>query len=176
MSIIWDLSRISALNTNLVHEVHWYKKLYWFFRYYIQVYVMMFFQRKFLPGFSLSVLPATPSSSRPQCLHIRAIHFNPNLSILNPRPASASTSSPRPRATLSVCTCSDPVLPLIYLFPSLLLSHLFCLSLYLRLHSPHPAPPLSLNLPSSPCPYLPRSLCPSLSVSPVFPSPEPSDV
>lgn len=101
--------------------------------------------------FGLSVHPATPSSTRPQCLHIRAIHFNPNLSVLNPRPASASTSSPRPRATLSVCTCSDPVLPLIYLFPSLPLSHLFCLSLSLRLHSP--APPLCPDLPVLALPF-----------------------
>lgn len=51
----------------------------------LHLYVMMFFQSKFCcSGFSPSVHPATLSSTRPQCLHIRAIHFNPNLSALNP--------------------------------------------------------------------------------------------
>lgn len=141
MSIIWDLSHISALNTNLVHEVHWYKKLYGFFSYYIQVYVMMFFQSKFLPGFSLSVLPATLSSSRPQCLHIRAIHFNPNLSILNPPTSQCvhllSSAQSHPQCVYLLWPCAPTNIPL-----------------------PLPPPvPSVLSLPIPPSPFPPP--CPS---------------
>lgn len=85
---------------------------------------------------------------RPLLLYIRAINVNPNPSDPEPSATGASASFPRPRAALSVCTCSDPVLPLIYRFPC------------------RPSVPsvLSVPLPSSPSPFLQPTLLPFLSL------------
>lgn len=84
-----------------------------------------------VPGCSHSVLPATLSSSRPQCLHV-----NPSLSVLNPDQPDLHLLSwcwSHPQCVYLLRPCAPTNIP--FPFPP---SHLFCLSLFP--HSPFPSP------------------------------------